>query len=162
MTDTDKVRTYAQLLSSVQVESNDLRAAATDLSQHIKEFENWLNRLPGKTRTELWKFSDNCYFDDGKLAGSVSIGLKFDRQGKAWVIRYTYRSEDEFGEDIEWHRLTDASIEVKLEASQHFGALLEKIASAQRQQLDELRTACNDIGSLTMAVQMFTGNKAGE
>lgn len=111
----------AQTLKSIESGSQRLNQLATETSQRIIAFEDWLNRLPGKIATTYWYAfdDDHCY----------SYGLMLGRDGTRWSLWYEVANE-QCGES-EFTRLRDASLEIKLDVVSRFPAFLEHLTEAQ-------------------------------
>lgn len=105
-------------------QAQDVRRAATALSERIKKFEKWLAELPGKVAASHGEPHD----EDGRETFNVS----FDRSGKEWALSFFYFDEEHqrfFGES---GLLRDASVEIKMRAIRMFPKLLDAIYESQK------------------------------
>lgn len=132
----------AQTLKSIETGSLRLNQLATEISQRIVAFEDWLNRLPGKTATTFWYDTS----DDG----AISFGLALNRDGKRWALWHVTCVEPTDEED--WSLLKEASVDVKLKVVSYFPAFLEAIVKAQAELAKELEKAHSEFDLFANAI----------
>jgi hypothetical protein len=124
--------TEAELVAALKTNASEVNARATELSERISAFEEWLNELPGKVPANCWVDNDE---DD---SGQTEFGLRYARQGK-WQLFYTYCRCDQH-EYADWNQLCDAGIEIKMEAVGAFPFLLKAIYDAQLARVKNLES----------------------
>jgi hypothetical protein len=122
-------------LSAIEAGSKTVNRAATELSGRIKLFEDWLNTLPGRVDTTVW-------VRDGQTEeGECFFLLRLHREGKRWVLSHGHYQQGMGPEDENWDRLTEASLETKLQAIEQFPALLRQIKKSQASLVERIEKA---------------------
>jgi hypothetical protein len=132
------------LISALAEGSSHVADAATELSNTIRVFENWLTELPGKTTTTVVIQSDDRY-----SAPELHL-LRFHRQGKSWVLSEAWHEAGEPEDLIEWSRLNDAPIEIKIIAAKAFPELLQSMRQAQASLGRQIIDATNVVKSIML------------
>lgn len=142
------ISSAAPILARIETGSRRVNQLATELSQRILAFEEWLNQLPGRVKTTLWTSAPPPNDDDPEKV----FGLRLDRDAKRWVLwcafAYTYEEE----RVIEWARLNEASVETKSFALSHFAKLLAKIAETQESLALNLEASGREFDALAEAI----------
>lgn len=136
----------AQILKNIEAGSQRVNQLATELSQRIVAFEDWLNQLPGKVETFYWI----TVFDEIP-PHKYEFGLHFDRSGKRWTLSYTYQCDQDTRE-IKWEPLSEASVETKLSAIEHFPQFLIEITEAQDALAKKLEKAHSEFDAFADAI----------
>lgn len=175
MPDNSPPPTPAQILKKIEDGSQRVNQLATELSQRIIEFEDWLNQLPGKVHTTLWLPLPR------DADGPRKFGLCLSRSGKRWSLSYghtggfrtqswgrgvenqsdAYTSGDDSDIKIDWNPLSDASVENKLFAVKHFPQLLAKVTEEQDRLAKKLQNAHGEFDAFAHAIGL-TQRKEGK
>ncbi len=131
-----------ETLREIEEGSRRVNKVATELSQRIEAFEQWLNKLPGRVETTLW------VRDGGEGGYETYFGLLLHRSGKKWIVSYGY--SDNSGrpdDDWSWTPLNEASLEIKVKAVGNFPDLLKEIVKAQQsltRRIEQAQSAFDD------------------
>lgn len=138
-----------EVLRQIQEGAGDVRAAGTALAERIKQFDAWLNRLPGRVyaSTEISSSPD----------GIESTHLSFSKDGKAWSL---FLSDfDSVQEEFSNRRLLrDASLDEKATAVACFPLLLREMAESQKRLVARLKLTADEYDVFAKRV----GIKEGE
>jgi hypothetical protein len=119
-----------EVLQDIESGAKDVRTAGTELAERIKQFEAWLNKVPGRVRAKCEIGSDGD--------GNHTTYLCFAKDGKGWsLFRYVWYNERDEGSD--WTPLRDATLDEKLVAVAAFPRLLRAMSEAQREMVGRLR-----------------------
>lgn len=112
-----------EVLRQIAAGASEVRAAGTELAERIKQFEAWLNKVPGRVEAQVEVYSDP------NLPTSNRLALRKD--GKGWSL-FLYTIDLTDFEVSNWRALRDASLEDKIEAVRFFPQLLTAMADAQK------------------------------
>jgi hypothetical protein len=135
----EEQRSTPDLISALAERSSHVAAAATELSKSIKSFEAWLSQLPGKTDTTVIIDSDD------RFSNPAFHLLRFHRLGKSWVLSEAWHDAGDDETQIDWDRLVDSPIEVKIKAAKAFPDLLGRMLDAQESLRGEILQATSVI-----------------
>lgn len=136
------------LVPEIEKGASELRAAATELSERIKKFEAWLNRLPGKTPASCSEAYDN--------EGRYSFCISFERDGKDWqLVHYVFDDLDESTSGST--PLRDASVETKVRAVSMFPLLLQQMAAMQKAIAESARRATQQFDDFAKGIGIKEG-----
>ncbi len=130
----------AQALKSIETGSQRINTLATQTSQRIVAFEEWLSQLPGKIATTYWYESN----EDG------SLGLGLSRDGQRWSLWHevaNYHSEE-----TDYTRLRDAPVEIKVKMVSKFPAFLVHLAEAQTKLAEELEKTNSEFDDFAVTI----------
>ncbi|MCG8405528.1 MAG: hypothetical protein MI923_10060 [Phycisphaerales bacterium] len=139
----------------VETQSQELNQLATELSERIKAFEEWLNRLPGKVEAVEWEA-----IPDLNAPPVVLLGLRLHRSGKTWVLSYDYSRFNESHSIRDWTLLSEASVNIKIDAVKIFPSLLKKIVSEQNEKIKELQSVHNTFDDFAKVIGMTAKEEA--
>lgn len=122
----------SNIAREIEEQSRKVGELATLLSNRIIVFENWLNDMPGRVEATVWVPAANVDEADFR---EFSFGLRLGRIDKRWILFYDYC---EPGDDETWKPLSEANLDVKMEASAVLPRLLDAIKDAQQNRVSQL------------------------
>jgi hypothetical protein len=146
------------VLSEIEIGTHAYRAAATELTNRIVKFEEWLGRLPGKVQAAVYDSDDED--------GDYYFVLSLSREGKQWKLRHW--TEHVYTDEIMGAitDLRDASIEVKIHAMGMFPRLLGAIRDSQFNFVTRSAAAAEEFDKFAALIGIdkttTTGNKSKE
>lgn len=134
-------------LESLAHGSQQIAAAATALSNSIKQFEAWLSKLPGRTETTI------AFDYDSPIDHPIEFAhlLRFHRHGKDWVLSVGWVETSEPEDFSDFVRLNDAPVETKAKAAKAFPELLGAMVGSQAELLRQI-TEANAVVADVMSV----------
>ncbi len=141
-------KTEQQVLQEIESGADEVRSAGTELANRIKQFEAWLNKVPGRVRADT-ELSSNPN-------GLESSMLCFSKDGKGWTL-YLYDEHHGSDESRNWTPLRDASLDEKARAVDAFPMLLRAMAVAQRQLVDRLKRTTNEYDDFARSIGIKEG-----
>jgi hypothetical protein len=136
----ERVRLRASITDSIQQKAERVRQAADGVTARIEKFEEWLNRLPGRTETVTYVRHPEARDQDDMTA----FGIRLARANKRWALSYASWEIDDPDEPINWQPLTEASLKLKLHALRMFPTLLESIEKSQQELVNEIEAATKE------------------
>lgn len=119
-------------VASLRDASAEFADLATQLSERIHQFQNWLDKLPGKTMATCWRERDEYEF----------FGLRYARSGD-WELQCAYVRIPQFeyhegdaqaylASNADWSSLSRSSVDAKMESIDLFPELLTEITRAAK------------------------------
>jgi len=134
-----------------------VKVNANELSASIFDFQKTLASLPG--RVSAGCEGEHPDFRDGQ----VSLALWFNRFGKEWLIKWSaVHASDLEHEGADYKPLTDAPLKIKLAAVKLFPKLIDAIAEAQDNLVEEIADAASAVKRLTSTVKASAKPEAEE
>jgi len=127
-----------ETLQQIEAGSKEFHEQACQLSKKLAEFEERLNAMPGKVEVVV-----GC--------DETDLVISFERDGKKW--RLSYGSEMPQGtpdEDDESGWITDACLDIKINAVMLLPKLLSKLRSTQQDRIKNIKQAILTIDSLKL------------
>lgn len=108
-------------LERIHANASEVRAAATELTKKVNQFEAWLSKVPGRVAASVSVYES----DEGEVEH-----LGFQRVGNEWALvtfSYYLPSDTYSAPQL----LRDASMSVKAQMVPNFAKLLEAMAEQQ-------------------------------
>jgi hypothetical protein len=137
-----------QIVKAISEKSKSVRDFATELSNRIVEFQDYLAHLPGRVEaTTSGLHPDNDIHDDAHDAmGDYYLIIALRRHGKEWVLETAegYADDDR---PWDWKPLHEASLKVKIAAVKLFPDLLQAIETSQDRLVAEIMQAMSEYDS---------------
>ena len=124
-----------------------VRQSGDAVTNRIRMFEAWLNKLPGKVSTCIALPSN----------GEISTNLSFYKKGGEWVLGLHEEDCRDLGEQTDVRLLRDASLDDKLYAVTYFSTLLAKFADTQRKVSDQATAASGKLEDFFKKIDLKEG-----
>ena len=147
-----KVRPADEIKESIAAKSERVREAASEITDRITRFEEFLAKMPGRTEA-LHVIRDPNAHDEDDMA---AFGLKVHRVNKEWIISYAEYEIDD-AQSANWKRLSEASLRTKLTAIKMFPDLLAAIEDSQDELVKEIEQAGSDFDKFAAKLGMKGG-----
>jgi hypothetical protein len=142
-----------EVLESISEKVAGVREAASGLNARIKEFEEVLSKLPG--RTEAY-FHGNHPDQHLTNACALSLLLGFEHKGKGWQLTcgtYNDMVNDDPENPVEMKPLIDAPLKFKIAAIQMFPDLLMAIEIEHEKLTKEINAANAEYDAFAVLVK---------
>ena len=157
-------RTPEAIVRAITEKSKSVRDFATELSDRIVDFRDFLAQLPGRVAATAWgrhPDSDQMTEEDQLNLGDYSLGLSFDREGKDWALTYTSSHEAD-DMPLEWKPLHEAPLKIKIAAIKLFPDLLSAIETSQDVLVKEISQAITDYDAFAASMKAKAQTKEGK
>lgn len=130
-------RSPNDVIAVISSQAASVRDAHSELMAKIAKVERWFSELPGRTETTCWK----VFEEDFRHGNNKNLGLALHRDKKVWRLDYGFYWDMSPEDAVEWKPLSDAPVNVKLEAITMLPRLLESMEKTQRDLVKEMAKA---------------------
>jgi len=128
-------RSPSEIVSSIRNKADSVQIAAASLSENLESVVEALGAIPGRVETFTW------IRDPEDLDYHTEFGIRFHRKGRKWILSYGWYRHGFEEEGIDWHDLSEASLQIRMTIVDMLPDLLLRMETAQDELVKKLADA---------------------